>query len=222
MNEKTWMAVDAYLEKELLGTNDVLARTLVANREAGLPAIDVSPLQGAMLEVFVRMCGARRILEIGTLGGYSTICMARALPPGGRLISLEYEKRHADVARKNIERAGLDDKVEIKVGAAATSLEALAGAGEGAFDLIFIDADKPNNAVYLDWAMRLSQPGTAIICDNVVRDGEIADPDPADPNTRGAQDAIKFFGGRANLRATALQTVGSKGYDGFAIAVVTA
>ncbi len=200
----------------------MLERTLEENRKAGLPAIDVSPMQGAMLEILARMTGARRILEIGTLGGYSTICLARALPPGGQLISLEYEPRHAEVARANVEKADLEDKVEIRVGAAAKSLEALAGAGEGAFDLIFIDADKPNNKVYLEWAMKLSRPGTVIICDNVVRDGAIADRDAADPNTRGAQDAIKFFGVQSTLKATALQTVGSKGYDGFAIAVVTA
>lgn len=222
MSDRIWTTVDTYLEETLLGTDDVLEQTLAANAGAGLPAIDVSPMQGAMLEIFARMSGARRILEIGTLGGYSTICLARALPPGGKLISLEYEPRHAEVARANMDRAGLGGKVEIRVGAAAKSLEVLAGAGEGAFDLIFIDADKPNNDVYLDWAMRLGRPGTVIICDNVIRDGAIADQNATDPNTRGAQAAIEFLGSRANLRATALQTVGSKGYDGFAVAVITA
>jgi predicted O-methyltransferase YrrM len=220
VNEKVWGAVDDYLTKHLLPGDEALERALAANEAAGLPAIDVSPAQGRFMEILVMMCGAKRILEIGTLGGYSAIWMARALPEDGRLISLEYSPHHAEVARWNIEAAGLSAKVDIRVGAALESLPKLADEGAGPFDFVFIDADKPNNPGYLDWALKLSRPGTVIVCDNVIRDGRVVDAASSDRNVGGARAAIEIQGREPRLVATALQTVGSKGYDGFTIAVV--
>lgn len=220
MNEKVWGAVDDYLTKHLLPGDEALERALAANAAAGLPAIDVSPAQGRFMQILVMMCGAQRILEIGTLGGYSAICMARALPEDGRLVSLEYSPHHAEVARRNIEAAGLSAKVDIRVGAALESLPKLAEEGAGPFDFVFIDADKPNNPGYLDWALKLSRPGTVIVCDNVIRDGRVIDAASSDRNVGGARAAIEIQGREPRLVATALQTVGSKGYDGFTIAVV--
>jgi predicted O-methyltransferase YrrM len=220
VNEKVWGAVDDYLTKHLLPGDEALEKALAANEAAGLPAIDVSPAQGRFMEILVMMCGAKRILEIGTLGGYSAICMARALPEDGRLISLEYSSHHAEVARRNIKAAGLSSKVDIRVGAALESLPKLAEEGAGPFDFVFIDADKPNNPGYLDWALKLSRPGTVIVCDNVIRDGRVIDAASSDRNVGGARAAIEIQGREPRLVATALQTVGSKGYDGFTIAVV--
>ena len=220
MNENVWNAVDDYVTGHLIPGDEVLDAVLAANAAAGLPAIDVSPAQGRLLQILVMMCGARSVLEIGTLGGYSAICMARGLPPDGRLVSLEFNPRHAEVARANIGKAGLTDTVDIRVGAALDSLAALGAEGAGPFDFIFIDADKPNNPGYLDWALKLSRPGTVVVCDNVVRGGRVVDAESSDRNVTGARAAIEIQGREKRLVATALQTVGSKGYDGFTIAVV--
>ena len=219
MDAKIWSAVDDYIVEKLVGADD-LPSVLAANAAAGLPPIDVSAAQGKFLSLLVRMTGARRILEIGTLGGYSTIWMARALPPGGQLITLEYEPHHARVAAANIAAAGLTDRVTIQVGAAAETLPRIAAETPAPFDLIFIDADKPGNPIYLDWALKLSRPGTVIVLDNVVRDGRVIDPGSTDPNVVGSRAAFDIIGANPRLDATALQTVGSKGWDGFAIMVV--
>lgn len=217
----TWAGVDAYIEERLLGDDPVQAETLRQNAADGLRPIDVSPAQGKFLHLIARMISAKRILEVGTLGGYSTIWLARALPADGRLVTLEYEQRHAETARKNIARAGFADRVEVRVGAAADTLPLLAAEGAGPFDLVFIDADKPNNPVYLDWAVKLSRPGTVIVLDNVVRDGGVADAASSDPNVKGSRAAFDYFAAHPRLEATALQTVGAKGYDGFAVAIVS-
>ena len=217
----TWSGVDAYIEERLLGDDPVQTETLRQNAAAGLRPIDVSPAQGKFLHLIARMISAKRILEVGTLGGYSTIWLARALPADGRLVTLEYEQRHAETARKNIARAGFADRVEVRVGAAADTLPLLAAEGAGPFDLVFIDADKPNNPAYLDWAVKLSRPGTVIVLDNVVRDGGVADAASSDPNVKGSRAAFDYFAAHPRLEATALQTVGAKGYDGFAVAIVS-
>ena len=215
-----WAVVDDYLVEKLIPADPVLDDALEANAQAKLPAIDVSPLQGKFLHLLAKLRGAARILEIGALGGYSTIWLARALPPNGKLISLEYEPRHAKVATANVARAGLASIVEIRVGAAADSLAALSAEGTEPFDFIFIDADKPNNPVYLDWALRLARKGTLIVTDNVVRDGEIADAESTDPSVVGTQTMFAQMSEEPRLSATAIQTVGAKGYDGFALALV--
>jgi predicted O-methyltransferase YrrM len=217
MSEKTWSAVDSYVAERLLAdANPVFEAILRANAAGGLPAIDVSPAQGKFLHLLVKIAGARRILEIGTLGGYSTVWMASALPPDGRLVSLEYAPHHAEVARENIARAGLLERVEVRQGAALDLLPAL----KGPFDLVFIDADKPNNPGYLEWALKLSRPGTVIVLDNVVRDGRVTDASSGDRNVQGSRAAFDFFHDHPELDTTALQTVGLKGYDGFALALV--
>src|SRR5690606_29310822 len=187
------------------------AAILAANAEAGLPAIDVSPAQGKFLHLLVRIAGARRVLEIGTLGGYSTAWMASALPTGGSLLSLEYEARHAAVARENLERARLAERVEIRVGA-ALDLPPEVG---GPFDLVFIDADKPSNPHYLDWAVKLSHPGTVVVLDNVVRHGHVVDAGSADRSVIGSRAAFDLLHADSRIDSTALQTVGLKGWDGF-------
>jgi predicted O-methyltransferase YrrM len=211
-----WTAMDAWIAGRLLPSDPVLDAALAANAAAGLPAIDVSPLQGKLLHILARMSGARRILEIGTLGGYSTICLARALPADGRLVTLEAEPRHAEVARANIARAGLAGRVELILGPALDTLPAL----EGPFGFVFIDADKRNNPDYLAWALRLSHPGTVIVCDNVVRRGVIAGDAGGDPAAAGARRLFDSLAAEPRLTATAIQTVGAKGWDGFAIAIV--
>lgn len=220
MGQDQWSAVDGYLAQKLIPPDRVLAETLDRNLAAGLPQHDVSPLQGKFLHLLARMTGARRVLEIGTLGGYSTIWLARALPEDGRVVTLEHDPRHAEVARANIDRAGLSDRVDLRVGAALDTLPAIHAEGLGPFDLIFIDADKPNNPSYLDWALRLSRPGTVIIGDNVVRDGAVIDEASADPRVQGVQGFIDMLARNPRLDATALQTVGAKGWDGFTIALV--
>ncbi len=215
-----WTAVDNYGAAHLLGEDAVLSATLAANAAGGLPEIDVSAAQGKMLHLLARMAGARRILEVGTLGGYSTICLARALPDGGRLVTLELEPHHAAVARANIAAAGLADKVELRVGPASESLEAMIAAGEAPFDLVFIDADKPSNTAYLRAAIALSRPGTTIIVDNVVREGDILDPHHADPRVQGTRALFEAAGTEPRLSATVVQTVGAKKWDGFMLAVV--
>lgn len=214
-----WSDVDAYLAGKLLPADPALDAALAANEAAGLPEIDVSPCQGKLLHILARMIGARRILEIGTLGGYSTIWLARALPPDGRLVTLEHAAAHAGVARANIARAGLSDRVEIRVDAALVSLPGLASLAP--FDFVFIDADKENNAAYLDWALRLTRPGSVIVCDNVVRAGRVADDAHSDPGVLGTRRFFDRLATEPRLTATAIQTVGAKGWDGFSIALVT-
>lgn len=217
MNEDRWSDVDTYIGGNLLADADpVFEAVLRANAAGGLPPIDVSPAQGKFLNLLVTIAGAKRILEIGTLGAYSTIWMAKALPAGGSMVTLEYAPRHAAVAKDNLARAGLLDRVEIMVGPALDSLPKLAGA----FDLIFIDADKPNNSNYLQWALKLAHAGTVVILDNVIRDGRVIDADSGDANVKGAREAFQLLQSDPRIDATALQTVGLKGWDGFAIGVV--
>jgi predicted O-methyltransferase YrrM len=227
MEEELWTAVDGYIADHLLAADPVLDAALRASREEGLTRGAVAPNQGKLLEILARVQGARSILELGTLGGYSTIWLARALPEGGRLISLEADPRHAEVARKNIANAGLAGVVQVRVGAALETLPQLVAEGAGPFDLIFIDADKRNNPGYLDWSLRLSRPGTLIIADNVVRAGLIIDPDGSDPRLgEGGVQALRRFyellAAEPRVSATAIQTVGSKGHDGFVLALVDA
>lgn len=221
MSAAKWAAVDDYIEERLLAADPVLERVLKANAAAGLPAIDVSPAQGKLLNLLVRMSGARRVLEIGTLGGYSTLWMARALPADGRIVTLEFSPHHAATAEANIEAAGFASQIDIRVGAAAETLPVLASEGAGPFDFVFIDADKPSNPIYLDWAVRLARPGSVIVLDNVVRNGAVADAGSTDANVLGSRAGFDFFREHPRLNATALQTVGAKGYDGFAVAIVS-
>jgi predicted O-methyltransferase YrrM len=220
MSRKTWTAVDDYIVSSLFEADPALDAVLAANRDQGLPAIDVSAAQGKLLSLLVRIRGAKKVLEIGTLGGYSTIWMARGLPVGGNVVTLELDPHHAKVARSNFERAGVAERVDLRVGPALRSLAALDSENAGPFDMIFIDADKPNNPNYLSWAMKLSRSGTVIVCDNVVRDGAVLEDDGRDANVVGARAAFSFIGGEQRLDGTAIQTVGAKGYDGFAIAIV--
>lgn len=220
MSDPRWDSVDAYLHSVLLPADPVLDATLADARAAGLPAIDVSPTQGALLGLLASAVHAERILEVGTLGGYSTICLARALPAGGRLISLEIDPHHAEVAAANLRRAGLGDRVDIRVGPAAASLAALGGPGDEPFDLVFIDADKPGNPAYFAEALRLAHPGSLVVVDNVVRDGTVADAGSDDPGVLGSRGVLEAMGAEPRVLATAVQTVGVKGYDGFAIALV--
>jgi predicted O-methyltransferase YrrM len=217
-----WTDVDSYLTKLLVPSDPGLEETLRASTVAGLPAIQVSPPQGKLLNLLARIRGTRNILEIGTLGGYSTIWMARALPEGGRLVTLEANPRHAEVARANIVRAGLEHVVEIREGPALTTLPALAAEGRGPFDLIFIDADKPAYPEYLSWALKLSRRGSVILADNVVRGGAVADEGATDANVQGVRRFLELLATQPRVSSTAIQTVGSKGYDGFALAFVTA
>ena len=220
MADNDWHAVDNYISGKLTGGDPTLDAALAANAAAGLPAIDVSAPQGKLLGLYVRMIAARRILEIGTLGGYSTICMARALPEDGRLITLEIDPHHAEVARSNIARAGLAARVDIRVGPARQTLDAMRAAGEGPFDLVFIDADKPSNPDYYAAALAMAHSGTVIICDNVVRGGRVIDAASTDPAILGTRRLYDLLASDPRVEATAIQTVGSKGWDGFAIAVV--
>jgi len=213
-----WAAVDNYIGDLLAPTDAQLDAALAANRAANLPAIDVSRLQGKFLEVLVQMLAPRRVLEIGLLGGYSTLWMARALPEGGRITSLEYEPRHAEVARKNLENAGMIGRVEIRLGAALETLPTLVSSAP--FDLIFIDADKPNNPGYLEWAIELSRPGTVVVVDNVVREGKVIEAGSRDPEIVGTRRMFELMAAEPRLSVTVLQNVGAKGYDGFALGVV--
>jgi predicted O-methyltransferase YrrM len=217
-----WAAVDRYFSEQLSLSDAALDAAIAANKAAELPAIDVAANQGKLLQLLAKLAGARRILEIGTLGGYSTIWLARALPTDGRLITLEFNPKHAEIARANIECAGLTQTVEIRVGAALDALPKLQNESSEPFDLIFIDADKPNNSEYVRWALKLSRPGSLIIIDNVVRDGAVIDAGSADKDVRGARQLFELLANEPRLSCTAIQTVGVKGYDGFAFAVVTA
>jgi predicted O-methyltransferase YrrM len=223
-----WSAVDRYIAEHLVPADPALEAALRDSDAAGLPPIAVTPTQGKLLELLARIHGARTILELGTLGGYSTIWLARALPPGGRLITLEYEPRFAEVARANIERAGVAEVVELRVGAALDTLPRLHAEGAGPFDLIFIDADKQNYPGYFQWSLKLSRAGTVIVGDNVVRDGAILDPDAYDPQhgnevIKGVRRFYELVSAEPRVRgsATAIQTVGAKGYDGFALMIVS-
>jgi predicted O-methyltransferase YrrM len=220
MNQERWTAVDRYISEKVVAPDAALEAALKANAAAELPSIDVAPNQGKLLHLFVKMMGAKRVLEIGTLGGYSTIWMARALPEGGRLVTLELNPKHAEVARGNLERAGMAERVDIRVGAAIESLAKLWEENAVAFDLIFIDADKQSIPEYLEWAMRLARPGTVILTDNVIRDGAVVDAESADTAVQGVRRMFDLLAAEPRLTATAIQTVGSKGYDGFAMAIV--
>jgi len=215
-----WTAVDEYFRGLLAPADKYLEAVVKANRKSGLPAIDVSPLQGQHLNILVRMTQPKRVLEIGTLGGYSTICMARALPVGGRIVTLEFSPRHAEVARKNLKNAGVLDRVDLRVGPALHILPILQSEGAGPFDFIFVDADKQSNAEYVKWALRLSRVGTTIVVDNVVRDGKVVDGKSKDPDIVGTRRMAELVANEPRLSATVVQNVGVKGYDGFLIAVV--
>jgi predicted O-methyltransferase YrrM len=217
---KEWAEVDRYFTDQLLPLDAAFNAALDANRKADLPAIDVTPLQGMFLELLVRISGARRVLEIGTLGGYSTLWLARALPKNGSVVSLELDPRHAEVAYANLKNAGALDRVQIRVGRALDSLQSLVAAGAAPFDFIFIDADKAGYPDYLSWSLKLARTGTIIVADNVVRDGEVIDPACPDPNVQGVRRFTDLVAAEPRLRTTVLQTVGSKGYDGFALSVV--
>jgi predicted O-methyltransferase YrrM len=220
--KEQWAAVDHYLSDRLASSDSALTMALADSEAAGLPAISVTPNQGKFLQLLARLQGARKILEIGTLGGYSTIWLARALPAGGRLITLEASAKHADVARTNIERAGLAEVVNLRLGPALDLLPQVAAEKLGPFDLIFIDADKPNTPEYFSWALKLSRLGSLIIVDNVIRDGAIVNTDSEDPAIVGMRRFFDLAATEKGVSATALQTVGSKGYDGFSLALVVA
>ena len=216
--DKIWSEVDAYFGAALTPPDAALEGALEANAAGGLPAIDVSPLQGKMLGLLAQMSGAKRVLEVGTLGGYSTIWLARAVGEGGSVTTLEIDPKHAEVARSNLARAGLADRVEVKVGPAIQTLPTLTGP----FDFIFIDADKPSNPDYLTWALKLSRPGSVIVVDNVVRGGGVVNTGGGDPNVVGVRRLVDMLAAEPRLTSTAIQTVGSKGYDGFVLALVGA
>jgi predicted O-methyltransferase YrrM len=220
MAQDLWTAVDNYLADLFIEQDSALEAALDSSEAAGLPSINVSPAQGKLLHLLARIQGARTILELGTLGGYSTIWLARALPSDGRLISLEIDPRHAEVARANIARAELTNVVEIQVGSAADSMQKLLAEGSGPFDLIFIDADKPSYAEHLQWSLKLSRPGTLILADNVIRKGAVADPASADENVQGIRKFNEVLAVENRVTTSVMQTVGSKGYDGLALILV--
>lgn len=220
MDRAKWSAVDAYIVEKIATPDFALDAALAANAAAGLPPHDVSPPQGKLLYLLARMARARKVLEIGALGGYSTIWLARALPADGFVVTLEAVPKHAEVARENIRRAGLAGQVRVRVGPALETLPRIAEEGIGPFDFVFIDADKPRNPDYLAWALRLSKSGTVIVCDNVVRDGAVVDRTSADPSIRGIRRMFDMIGKEPRLSGTAIQTVGAKAWDGFAIAIV--
>lgn len=211
-----WSEADAFLSDLLVGPDADLESALSAQREAGLPEIEVAPVAGKLLNLLVRISGARRVLEVGTLGGYSTIWLARAVGPGGRVVTIEAESDNAAIARASIDAAGVGDRVDIRVGRGVDVLPTLVGG----FDLVFIDADKESNTIYLDWAAKLGHPGTVVVLDNIGREGEIVRDDSTDPKVVGTREGLRMLGQDPRFDATALQTVGAKGWDGFAIAVV--
>jgi predicted O-methyltransferase YrrM len=218
--ERQWAAVDKYLEETLVEPDPSLEAALSSSAAAGLPAINVTPSHGKLLHLLARVRGARAILEIGTLAGYSTIWLARALPADGYLITLEAEKKHADIARANLERAGVSAVVDVRVGPALHSLPLIAAEGRGPFDLVFIDADKPNTPEYFRWALELSRPGSLIIVDNVVRGGAVVDERTGDERVVAMRRLHEMLSSEKRVAATVIQTVGGKGYDGFAVALV--
>ena len=220
MSQELWAHVDDYVSKTVVRPDAALESAIFATERAGMPPIAVSAPQGKLLALLATIVGAKQILEIGTLGGYSTIWMARALPPGGKLISLEVDPRHAEVARKNIAGAGVDHVAEVRVGAALDTLPDLQKEGAGPFDLSFVDADKVNIPAYFEWCVTLSRPGAVIVVDNVVRNGALADPASGDPAVQGVRALHAMIAGDNRVSATTIQTVGSKGYDGFTLAFV--
>lgn len=220
MSQGQWTAVDDYITDLFVPPDPILDGALQAAAAAGLPAIHVAPNQGKLLSILAQSIGARKILEVGTLGGYSTIWLARALPAGGKLITLEFDPKHADVARANIANAGLDGVVEVRLGKAIDTLPQIAAEGHGPFDLIFIDADKPSNADYFAWALNLSHIGSLIIVDNVIRSGAVVDDASSDPSVQGVRRFNAIAAAETRVTVTEIQTVGSKGYDGLAVALV--
>ncbi len=218
MEEQRFAEVEGYLARLLVPQDDVLTEAVAAGVAAGHPPIEVTPLEGKLLYLLARLAGARTILELGTLAAYSTIWLARALPPEGRLVTIEADPTHAEVARRNLARAGLTSAVELREGAALDVLPTL----EGPFDLVFLDADKPNNPAYLEWSLRLTAPGSVIVADNVVRAGAVADAAAGDASTEGARRFLEMVAAEPRLEGTAVQTVGTKGHDGFAVALVVA
>jgi predicted O-methyltransferase YrrM len=215
-----WVAVEDFLSDVVVRPDSALKRAVAAAAEAGMPPIEVTANAGKLLKLLVQLSGARRVLEIGTLAGFSTIWMARGLPEDGRLVTCEYLSKHAQVARANLNDAGLGHKVDIRIGAALETLRELEAEGAGPFDFVFIDADKENNPQYLDWAIRLGRPGTTVVMDNVVWEGAVLDPTLDPVNAPGIISALQMMGEDARLDGTVIQTVGSKGWDGFALAVV--
>jgi len=218
--DRRWAEVDAYIDQALLSEDPILEAALRASDEAGLPPINVAPNQGKLLMLLAQIRGARRILEVGTLGGYSTIWLGRSLPVDGRLLSLEIDPHHAEVARANVAAAGLAERVEILLGPAIETLSRLETEGTDAFDFVFIDADKQSNADYFNAAVRMSRPGTVIVVDNVVRNGAVADAGSSDPSVQGVRRLNQVMAAEPRVSVTAVQTVGIKGYDGFALALV--
>ena len=222
MPEQIWSSVDRYIERHLIEDDPVLSAALRASDAAGLPSIAVSPAQGKLLNILVNSCQAKRVLEVGTLGGYSSIWMARALAADGQLISIEADARHAEIARSNIDKAGMSDRVQIWIGVASDLLPKVAASGGGLFDFSFIDADKANIPEYVDWAVKLSRPGALILVDNVVRHGALIDEDSADADVGGVRELHEMLAADKRVSATSIQTVGGKGYDGFTLIVVNA
>ena len=220
MTDQRWTAVDRYINETFALNDPILDSVLQASEHAGLPSIQVSPSQGKLLQVLARSINARNILEIGTLGGYSTICLGRALPVGGRVITLEASEKHAEVAHANFGRAGLKTSIELRLGPALASLRKLADENPTPFDFIFIDANKSMMDDYFDWSLKLARPGALILADNVIRDGAVADPHNSDPDVQGVQRFNLRVAGEPRVSATEIQTVGSKGYDGFALILV--
>jgi len=220
VEQSTWEAVDRFAERHLIGEDPALQAALRASADAGLPPIAVTPSQGKLLHLLARSIGARRILEIGTLGGYSTIWLARSLGSGGQLVTLEAEPRYAEVASTNIAGAGLAEAVQLRVGAALETLPALAAERPEPFDLVFIDADKVHTPDYFTWAMKLTRPGSVIIADNVIRDGSVIEADSDRPDVRGSRRLHELLADEPRVSATTIQTVGAKGYDGFTLIFV--
>jgi caffeoyl-CoA O-methyltransferase len=220
MNQKVFKAVDQYISDLFIPNDDALTAAELSHKKEGIPHINVSPNLGKLLYLLAKLANAKKILELGTLAGYSTIWLAKALPEDGRLITLEVDPHHADIAHKNISRAGLKEKVEIRNGKAIDLLPVLVNENAGPFDMIFIDADKPPYTEYFEWSLKLSRPGTLIIADNVIRDGKVLDPNQDDPMVNGAQRFNKALAANSNVTATILQTIGVKEYDGMAIAIV--
>ena len=221
MDKQLWTAVDEYITGMLMAADPVLDAALAASDAAGLPAINVTPSQGKLLMLLAQLAGASQILEIGTLGGYSSIWLARALKPGGHLITLEADPKHAEVARANIARAGFASVVEVRLGDARASIHQLAAEGRGPFDFIFIDADKASIPHYLEWSLKLSHRGSLIVVDNVIREGALIDAKSKDRDVQGVRRMHEMLAAEPRVSATTIQTVGSKGYDGFTLALVT-
>lgn len=221
MSNETWSAVDNYFTELLVQADPAQDAALAAIEAAGLPPISVSPTQGKLLHLLARLHRARKVLEIGTLGGYSTIWLARALPADGTVITLEADPKHAEIARANMATAGISHMVDVRLGPAIETLRRLESDGAAPFDLIFIDADKPSTPEYFGWALQLSRPGSLIIVDNIVRNGAIVDPASRDASVQGMRRFMSMLASEPRVSATAIQTVGAKGYDGFALAVVS-